>query len=192
MSKFWPDGWDYNESVKNYPDWWKDQSRTNEYTIIDNRGEVRNILYPLKQYKIRSILDYGCGHSNSIQNSLEKYGRLDKIQVTGYDPFIEGKNIRPAGKFDMVVCHNVMGSTNFKYTYAIIEDLLQYSKKIVSIKIPSSKKMLKPYITAVNEAKGKVIIDLFVYPSKESYPSEDLKKVPEFYIYFLLRKAKLE
>lgn len=51
-----------------------------------------------------SILDYGCG-KGTLKKSLKE---RTNVNVFEYDPGIPGKEIVPKGKFDLVVCRDVL------------------------------------------------------------------------------------
>lgn len=186
MTKFWSDGFDYNESVKHRPDWWKHASRNNRYSFVYD-GKERNIIDVIKHHKIESILDYGCGNSRSIEISLVN-SNID-ISVERYDPFIEEWKTRPIKKFDLVVCHNVLGGVEREYAVDTIKDLYEYANKIVMIKVPAMKGTF--YVKTINSLYGNQVKE-FSITTLEDYKkiisnakdTDDNMK----YLYFLIEK----
>lgn len=192
IPKLWSDNWDYNESVKDFPDWWKHRSRRNEYIFLNKDGTRRNLSDIIIQYDAKSILDYGCGKSPSVDVVLRD-NNINDVIVAKYDPFVEGVDIRPEGQYDIVVCHNVLGGVERQYVDAIIQDLLNYSTKVVVIKIPSRKKNIKFFFNAIKKAKGKVIKEFSIFETntaKQYIPN--FKTLGEVYMYFLLEKQNEE
>lgn len=184
MVKLWSDGWDYNEVTKDRSPSWKLYSRINDYKFILENGEERKLIDIINEYDVRSILDYGCGHSTSIRRILESNNRTD-IKLVGYDPFIEGKDVRPEETFDMVMCHNVLGGIEKEYVAAVIEDVLNYSNKIVVIKIPTGKELIEFFSNHIREAKGQEIVESSIHHVSKYFVHISLS---QFFVYFLLKK----
>lgn len=76
-----------------------------------NRHRIKEII---DRFDVRTILDYGCGGGKQYTNvddetgeSLEKYWG---IVPTKYDPGVRRFAKEPTGKFDLVICVQVLGS----------------------------------------------------------------------------------
>jgi 2-polyprenyl-3-methyl-5-hydroxy-6-metoxy-1,4-benzoquinol methylase len=97
-------------------------------------GSQRHIkMLPLiKKYNIKTILDYGCG-KGLFQKALEeakKAGEVDIDSVTGYDPGVDKYSKKPTGKFDMVVCTDVLEHIEPLYLQNVLHEIGQYTGKI--------------------------------------------------------------
>lgn len=186
MTKLWSDGFDYNEQVKHFPDWWKLLSRNNRYYFVHD-GKERNVIDVIREYRVDSILDYGCGNSRSIEISLAK-SNID-ISVERYDPFVEEWKDRPIKKFDLVVCHNVLGGVEREYAEDVIKDLYEYANKIVMIKIPAIRSRF--YVETINGLYGDQVKESSVTTLKEYrkiFPNAKDTDENMKYLYFLIEK----
>lgn len=76
-----------------------------------------------------TILDFGCGYG-ALKNKIGH-----KLEITEYDAGIEGKNKLPAGKFDMVVCCDVMEHVEPIFVDQTIDWLYYYANKIIYVSI---------------------------------------------------------
>jgi hypothetical protein len=76
-----------------------------------------------------TILDFGCGFG-ALKNKIGH-----KLQVTEYDAGIEGKNKLPAGKFDMVVCCDVMEHVEPMFVDQTIDWLYYYATNMIYVSI---------------------------------------------------------
>lgn len=56
-----------------------------------------------KHHNVKSMLDYGCGKGNSSE-----VAKKHKLQWTGYDPGVDEFSQLPTGKFDLVLCTDVL------------------------------------------------------------------------------------
>lgn len=179
IPKLWSDGWNYNEIVKDLPDRWKYNSRRNDYIFFKDNTQ-RYLSDIIVEYSAKSILDYGCGNSRAIDIVLREHS-MHNVILAKYDPFVEGVDTRPEGQYDIVVCHNVLGGIDKEYIDAIIQDLLDYSMKIVIIKMPFKRNNMEFFSEAIKRAKGKLIKEFSVF-----------EILGEMYMYFLLEKQNEE
>lgn len=92
-------------------------------------GKAFDIECTAKNNNCKSILDFGCGFGLLKQ----KIGH--KFDVTEYDAGIEGKNKLPVGKFDMVVCCDVMEHVEPEFVDQTIDWIYYYSTKIIYVSI---------------------------------------------------------
>lgn len=77
---------------------------------------------------IDSILDYGAGKQTLAKS-------LSTLPVTSYDPAIEKISEKPEGKFDLVVCTDVMEHIEPDYLDAVLDDLRRYTGKMVFLNV---------------------------------------------------------
>jgi len=85
----------YNdEYTKVDPDWLERRPKSTAELIANSFGDFRNEI---------SILDFGAGNGH-----LSKLLREKGFSVTSYDPMVEKHAARPKGKFDLVLCIEVL------------------------------------------------------------------------------------
>jgi hypothetical protein len=77
------------------------------------------------EFKINSILDYGCGKQTLA-------AALPKLNIAGYDPAIPELSEKP-NSADLVVCGDVLEHIEPEFLDNVIEDLYRLSKKITFI-----------------------------------------------------------
>jgi|688.fasta_scaffold41149_4 hypothetical protein len=77
-----------------------------------------------KHYGTKLILDYGCGKQR-LRDCMVPYN----IEVTGYDPGIEGLDTPPV-PHDYVVCIDVLEHVEPECVDAVLDDLLRVTKKV--------------------------------------------------------------
>lgn len=79
----------------------------------------------------KTILDYGCGkaqHSRGM-NWPREWG----VKATFYDPAVEEFSTRPEGKFDGVICTDVL--EHVEDPDWVIQDILNYATKFVFLSV---------------------------------------------------------
>jgi hypothetical protein len=82
----------------------------------------------LEQHSCDSILDYGCGKAQCWP--AEWQGR-----ITGYDPAYEPHSVRPQGRYDMVICTDVMEHVPESAVNWVLQDIFGYADKWVYLSI---------------------------------------------------------
>jgi 2-polyprenyl-3-methyl-5-hydroxy-6-metoxy-1,4-benzoquinol methylase len=90
----------------------------------------------IKEYNIKTILDYGCGQA--ICHKKIKLG-----DVTLYDPYFEPYSKKPEGTFDMVICTDVLEHVPMEDIGKVSSELLDYTDKVLFLVIstvPAKKK----------------------------------------------------
>lgn len=92
-------------------------------------GKAFEIKCIAKDNGCSTILDFGCGFG-ALKN---KVGH--EFDVTEYDAGIEGKNKLPVGKFDMVVCCDVMEHVEPEFVDQTIDWLYYYATKMIYVSI---------------------------------------------------------
>ena len=111
---------------------------------------LRDLQQIIRTESCKSILDYGCG--KALLYSKDKYNRLkiDKNNNTLpkplpeiwnldyfalYDPGYEKYNTLPKGKYDGVICTDVIEHIDENDCDWILEEILSFSKKFVFVSI---------------------------------------------------------
>lgn len=102
----------------------------------------------IKIHKVKTILDYGCGKGGlkiAIGDMVRTY--------VNYDPCIAEFNVIPTGKFDLIVCVDVMEHIEEECTDNVLNDIFNYAGKLVFFNIasqPAKKKFSDGTNTHIN------------------------------------------
>lgn len=64
----------------------------------------------VKHFDVRTVLDYGCGAGDQWRSphDLHKLLGVRRADVTLYDPSFRGLDRAPSGRFDLVLCSDVL------------------------------------------------------------------------------------
>jgi len=92
-------------------------------------GKLFDIECTAKNNDCSTMLDFGCGFGLL----KEKLG--NKFSITEYDAGIPKKNKLPVGKFDMVVCCDVMEHVEPEFVDQTIDWLYYYATKVIYVSI---------------------------------------------------------
>ena len=84
----------------------------------------------IKEHRIKGVLDYGCGkgffwkytYCNAILD-------VDGLEKTLYDPAIEGCDKLPEGRYDLVVCTDVLEHLHPDDTEEVVKRLVYYTRR---------------------------------------------------------------
>jgi hypothetical protein len=84
----------------------------------------------VKEHGIKTVLDYGSGQGYQYMppHSLDKKWGVD---VTMYDPAVPGLDELPGGKFDMVICSDVLEHVPEEEITPMIEGIYKLATKYV-------------------------------------------------------------
>ena len=104
------------------------------------------IKHVLRENKCKTLLDYGSGKGllytkdhdkvkidNPISKPLPELWDID--EYTLYDPGYEEHNKLPTGKFDSVVCTDVLEHVPEEDLGWVVDELMDYSKKVLFLNI---------------------------------------------------------
>lgn len=99
-----------------------------------NRHLIKDII---DEFGIETILDYGCGkgkqyyeNNDELGQSLEQYWG---IVTTKYDPGVRKFSKEPRGKFDLVICVQVLGSIPRDDIPWVVDRLYGFANKAVFV-----------------------------------------------------------
>ena len=93
---------------------------------IKTKKHYQNIYKIIEAKKIKSILDYGCGKGNFINEINEKY---KNVKAEGYDIANEEFSKLPERLFDMTVCLDVMEHIEFGTVNKVLQQIRNRTDK---------------------------------------------------------------
>lgn len=101
---------------------------------------IEDIRQIAQAHNAKSILDYGCGRGAQYAEPLEIDGRLIKIEdylgvhdITKYDPGYPPFAREPNGRFDLVICTQVLGSIPIGDLPAVLDRIFSYAIRAVYV-----------------------------------------------------------
>jgi hypothetical protein len=153
MTQLWSNTYSFDTAANNNAA----AFRNNNYVFIGSNGtiKVRDLIV---NNSIGSVLDYGCGYSNSLQTYCG-----NTVTVAKYDAFISDYSTRPANTYDLVVSHLMLHFAEKDYIPAIVQDICNYSNKMVllNIIVKSNAQLLNtaPWYNSNTSPKTQVYFD---------------------------------
>ena len=96
----------------------------------------------LEQWKPKTFLDYGCGKGAMLESIAASYPNM---KCTGYDPGWGRYRRMPEGKFECVMCVDVLEHVEPKFLDNVLKHINQLSTKYIWIcvdTIPAKKKLV--------------------------------------------------
>jgi SAM-dependent methyltransferase len=99
-------------------------------SILQHRKQIAKLC---REHQVRNLLDYGCGAGDAYRSphKLHKEFGLRWFEVTLYDPaFIENADM-PLGRFDGVLCSDVLEHVPEEDVDELIDALFHYARKFV-------------------------------------------------------------
>lgn len=98
-------------------------------TFGENAGRFKDrVVNICRDFKCRSVLDYGCGKGQLI-DALPEY-----LLAQGYDPAIQ-HFADPPTPADLVVCTDMLEHVEPEYVVGVLDDIARLAKKAVMIKL---------------------------------------------------------
>jgi predicted double-glycine peptidase len=102
--------------------------------IGESLGEYKHEVYNIiKEKNIKTILDYGCGKATFhkiLFNSKKTPKSPQNINITGYDPCVPSFQKRPEGKYDLVLCIDVMEHVQENKVDEVLKDIFSFSNNV--------------------------------------------------------------
>lgn len=91
----------------------------------------REIGLLVRRHGARTLLDYGCGSGNAYLEDRIHKRFFGGVMPTLYDPASAAFAARPKGRFDGVICSDVLEHVPEDELPAVVDDLARYSIKFV-------------------------------------------------------------
>jgi len=101
--------------------------------IGESLGEYKHQIWEMIHRKnIKTVLDYGCGkaHFHKLLFNNPKTPGAPTVQLTPYDPAYFPFAEKPTGKFDLVLCIDVMEHVQEDQINNVLEDIFSFSDNV--------------------------------------------------------------
>lgn len=87
----------------------------------------------VKEHDVKSMLDFGCGRGDAYRSPHKLHHQigLPRAAVTLYDPAFRPSSKLPTGKYDLVVCSDVLEHVPEGEVDEFVARLFSYAKKAV-------------------------------------------------------------
>lgn len=95
-------------------------------TILQHVESIEKVV---RRTRAQTVLDYGSGQGKAWSRGLTD--RLGLSSVTCYDPAVPRFAQKPEGRFDGVICCDVLEHIGEEHIDAVIEELFGYARKFV-------------------------------------------------------------
>lgn len=96
-----------------------------------NRDHIKTIL---ANHNVDTLLDYGIAAGDQYKRG-ELHKHLGFESFTGYDPAFEEYMQRPEGKFDVVICYDVLEHIPEDSLDYVIQDIFYYCNQVAIFKM---------------------------------------------------------
>jgi len=108
----------------------KDSSNFAGLSVLQHTDALKKLA---NKHKPKTLLDYGCGRGDAYRSPHKLHHQLGipRPNVTLYDPAFRRDDILPAGKFDMVICSDVLEHVPEDEVDQLIERLFGYGRLII-------------------------------------------------------------
>lgn len=110
------------------------ESNKDAFAGLSIMPHVAAIVALIERYRSTTLLDYGCGKGLQYGKKAEAH-RDFGIMPTLYDPGVPKFAHRPHGRFDGVICTDVMEHIDTSDVMAILKDVFRYSRHWVFFSI---------------------------------------------------------
>jgi hypothetical protein len=98
---------------------------------ISTQVHIKDIEIMVHQYKAKSLLDYGCGKGDQYHVAKLHMKHFDGVMPELYDIGVEKYNKIPSGKFDGVICTDVMEHVPEDKIDEVLKQIYSKAKKFV-------------------------------------------------------------
>lgn len=97
-------------------------------SIIQHESVIRRLI---QKSRSKTVLDYGSGRGDAYRSPHRIHNFWGVPKPTLYDPAFPRHEAKPVGKFDAVLCSDVLEHIPEEHVEALIADLFWYAKKFV-------------------------------------------------------------
>lgn len=101
---------------------------------ISIRYQVDTITKLIRETESKTLLDYGCGRGLQY-SEIKVHAQWDSIMPTLFDPGVSIYSKQPTGKFDGVICTDVMEHIPESATMEVLQEIYSYANKFVLLAI---------------------------------------------------------
>ena len=136
----------------------KFQKASSSWAGNDSKSYHNYIRFLMDKYNAKTVLDYGCGKGNQyvdvvpyilpnkqLTEPMTFQTRINAESVYKFDPCVKEFEIEPlGGKFDTVICTQVLGSIPDVDMPWLRDKLMNYATKFVFIGLHKPDKPIKP------------------------------------------------
>ncbi len=99
----------------------------------ESLGEYKHQIWDvIARHNVKTVLDYGCGKArfHKILFNNPKTPGAPNVDITGYDPAYFLFEKKPTGKFDLVLCTDVMEHVQEDQIDNVLEDIFSFSDNV--------------------------------------------------------------
>lgn len=100
------------------------------------KKHLENIEYLIRKTGSKTVLDYGCGKALAYVDGVH---RPWDIKISLYDPAVPKFSEKPVGKFDGVICTDVLEHIPEEDVAGVLREIFSYSNKFVFLSICTRK-----------------------------------------------------
>jgi len=167
----------YDEALEATKKFHTSQKRFSGRFLLRYTPEIKLLI---KKYGCKTMLDYGCGKGIQYEQPIDETGVMMEdylgVKVSKYDPGWSAFAAEPQGKYDIVVCTQVLGSIPVCDLDWVINRIYSFAKKVVFIgeKIAPCRKTLHADIKVPmphdwNEEKWLAVLREHYFPGVPGY-----------------------
>jgi SAM-dependent methyltransferase len=118
------------ELIDRYRELGKSGENFRGLSITKHERQLRNLV---RQYEVKTVLDYGCGRGEAYQDPFTIHRKLGVAEPFLYDPAFEQHDVLPTPemKFDAVFCSDVLEHVPVNAVDELVDRLFNHASKFV-------------------------------------------------------------
>jgi len=108
----------------------KDSNNFQGLSILQHKERIQKLA---REVRAKSMLDYGCGRGDAYRSPHKLHHQLgiERANVALYDPAFRRDDVLPTGKFDLVLCSDVLEHVPEDQVDEVIARLFSYARYAV-------------------------------------------------------------